>query len=81
MIGVRWWPGLPCALLAACGSGSDEGVGGVSASEARALNEAAAMLDARADQTRTGEAGLNPAAMAAARADRGRIAPANVATP
>lgn len=77
----KWWPALSCALLAACGSGSDDGVGGVSASEARALNDAAAMLDARAGQTRTGEVGLNPAATAAARADRGRTAPANVAAP
>lgn len=34
--------------LAACGSAADDdGVGGVSAGEAKALNEAAAMLDAR----------------------------------
>jgi len=39
---------LPGALLASCGS-SDRGerVGGVSASEAQALNEAAEMLDTR----------------------------------
>lgn len=38
---------LPLAL-AACGEGaSGDGVGGVSASEARALNEAAEMLDNR----------------------------------
>lgn len=43
-----------CALLAlslslsACGTAEDEpGVGGISASEARALNEAAQMLDSR----------------------------------
>jgi hypothetical protein len=36
------------ALLAGCGSSDrDEGVGGVSASEAQALNEAAEMLDSR----------------------------------
>jgi hypothetical protein len=32
-------------LLAACGSPSDDGVGGVSRSEAEALNDAAEMLD------------------------------------
>ncbi|CAN5290345.1 hypothetical protein BH10PSE12_BH10PSE12_10850 [soil metagenome] len=31
--------------LTGCGSGGDAGVGGVSPSEARALNEAATMLD------------------------------------
>lgn len=36
-------------VLTACGQSSDsDGVGGVSAGEARALNDAAAMLDARA---------------------------------
>lgn len=37
------------ALLAtsACGSGNDDGVGGVTATEARALNDAAEMLDGR----------------------------------
>ncbi|WHO40059.1 hypothetical protein PMI04_005555 [Sphingobium sp. AP49] len=57
--------------LGACGSGQQDGVGGVSASEASALNEAAASLDAR-----TGAAmprpNLNPAAAAAARVDRDR---------
>ncbi len=69
---------LACVLLAACGSGSDDGVGGVSASEASALNDAAAMLD----DARSGapsQAGLNPAAAAAARADRQRAAPDNQA--
>ena len=33
-------------LLAACGSDGDAGAGGVTRGEARALNEAAAMLDA-----------------------------------
>lgn len=58
--------------LAACGSGSESGVGGVSASEASALNDAAAMLDARAGDAQAGDVGLNPAARAAAEADRGR---------
>jgi hypothetical protein len=35
-------------LLSACGSPSSESVGGVSRSEAEALNDAAAMLDANA---------------------------------
>lgn len=34
--------------LGACNSGQDDGVGGVSAAEASALNAAAAQLDARA---------------------------------
>lgn len=61
--------------LAACGSESGDGVGGVSASEASALNDAAAALDARAGAAQRGDAGLNPAATAAARADRDRRAP------
>ncbi|NWK95404.1 hypothetical protein DM806_06935 [Sphingobium lactosutens] len=67
-----------CLLLglAGCGSGSDDGVGGVSASEARALNEVAATLDAQTGTVQDGQDGLNPAAQAAAAADRGRIAPA-----
>ena len=52
--------------LAACGSASGDGVGGVSASEASALNDAAAMLDARTGAARTDENALNPAATAAA---------------
>ncbi len=41
-------------LLGACGTNdSAEGPGGVTVSEARALNEAAAMLDARAENTQT----------------------------
>ncbi|SCW67623.1 hypothetical protein SAMN02927924_02043 [Sphingobium faniae] len=63
--------------LTACGSASGDGVGGVSASEASALNDAAAMLDARAGQARNEDAGLNPAAMTALRADRDRLAPAD----
>lgn len=66
--------------LAACGSGERDGVGGVSASEAQALNEAATRLDAQAGAAQSGEAGLNPAAQAAARADRDRV-PANAARP
>ncbi|MHA6768151.1 hypothetical protein [Sphingobium ummariense] len=63
-------------VLAGCGSG--DGVGGVSASEASALNDAAAMLDARAGAAQR-DAGddLNPAARAASRADRGRTVPVN----
>lgn len=61
--------------LGACGSGSPDGVGGVSASEASALNDAAAMLDAQRGAAQSGDAGLNPAASTAARADRGRIEP------
>mgnify|MGYP001237117105 CR=1 FL=1 len=38
---------LAC-LLAACGSSDDDSVGGVTASEARELNEAAALLDVNA---------------------------------
>ncbi|HUD93161.1 hypothetical protein [Sphingobium sp.] len=67
-------PTLLC--LAGCGSGSDDGVGGVSASEARALNEVAATLDTQAGTAQGAQEGLNPAARAAATADRGRIAPA-----
>lgn len=66
--------------LAACGSGERDGVGGVSASEAQALNEAAARLDAQAGAAQSGQAGLNPAAQAAARADRDRV-PANATQP
>lgn len=41
-------------LLGACGANdSAEGPGGVTAGEARALNEAAAMLDARADNAQS----------------------------
>ncbi|MEJ7934565.1 hypothetical protein WG907_09885 [Sphingobium sp. AN558] len=61
--------------LAACGSAPDEGVGGVSASEASALNDAAAMLDARSGDAKTLSGNINPAATAAARADRKRVAP------
>jgi len=39
----------PCLLLASCGAADDDpGVGGVTAGEARALNDAAAMLDRNA---------------------------------
>ncbi|AOF97933.1 putative lipoprotein [Sphingobium sp. RAC03] len=61
--------------LGACGSEPSDGVGGVSASEASALNDAAAMLDAQRGVAQSGDAGLNPAASAAAGADRGRVAP------
>ncbi len=68
-------------LLGGCGSASGDGVGGVSASEAEALNDAAAMLDARSGAAQAGDAGLNPAAAAAARADRNRVAPAEPPAP
>jgi hypothetical protein len=61
------------AGLAGCGPGSGEGAGGVSASEARALNDAAAMLDERRTATQGDATAMNPAAAAAARADRGRV--------
>ena len=67
--------------LTACGSGSPDGVGGVSASEASALNDAAAMLDAQKGAAQNYNAGRNPAASAAARADRGGVAPAPAANP
>ena len=69
MVGV--WKGLLLTLcLAGCGSdpSADDGV---SASEARALNEAAAQLDAQAGAARPKDVGLNPAAMAGAQAERG----------
>ena len=65
----------PAMALAACGSGSSDGVGGVSAGEAKALNEAAAQLDARTGAAQSNDPGLNPAAVTAARADRRRTAP------
>ncbi|QGP78995.1 hypothetical protein [Sphingobium sp. CAP-1] len=72
-------PLMALLALAACGSGDQagdqDGVGGVSAGDAQALNDAAARLDAQAGAAQTGEAGLNPAATAAARADRNRVAP------
>ena len=67
--------------LTACGSGSPDGVGGVSASEASALNDAAAMLDAQKGAAQNDNAGLNPAASTAARADRGRGTPAPASNP
>ncbi|MBB6123162.1 hypothetical protein [Sphingobium subterraneum] len=43
---------LASAALTGCGSsGEDDGVGGVTQGEARALNEAAEMLDSRVDTT------------------------------
>jgi hypothetical protein len=66
---------LMIAGLAACGSGEpQDGVGGVSASDARALNDAAARLDAQG-RARDGAPGLNPAATVAAGADRDRTPP------
>lgn len=63
----RLMPIAALLLVAACGEGSGEGVGGVSASEARALNEAAEMLDARMPDVDTAAAanGSNAAAPAA----------------
>jgi len=50
--GPMLWAGiaplLPLAVLLAGCDGGNQGVGGVSADEARALNEAAEMLDNRA---------------------------------
>jgi len=66
---------IPAMALAACGSGSQDGVGGVSAGEAEALNAAAASLDARTGAAQSADPGLNPAAVAAARADRKRSSP------
>ncbi|WP_298394871.1 hypothetical protein [Sphingobium sp.] len=68
-------PLLATLALAACGSGDQDGVGGVSAGEARALNAAAARLDAQAGAAHSDAPALNPAATAAARADRNRTAP------
>ncbi|MEA3389064.1 hypothetical protein [Sphingobium sp. CCH11-B1] len=61
------------AMLTGCGSGDQDGVGGVSAGDAKALNEAAARLDA--EPRGSTDAGLNPAATGAARADRERRPP------
>lgn len=45
---IRLFAGLMLAALAACGaSDNDPGVGGVTAGEAQALNDAAEMLDQR----------------------------------
>lgn len=64
------------ALLVSCGpaEGEGDGVGGLTAAQADALNRAAARVDAQ--DVPTGDAGptLNPAAQAAARADRRREA-------
>ncbi|MEJ7926328.1 hypothetical protein WG908_06090 [Sphingobium sp. AN641] len=60
------------AWLAGCDSEPADGVGGVSASEASALNDAASMLDTRADEALPVDGSVNPAASAAARADRHR---------
>lgn len=38
---------LAVTALSSCGASESDGVGGVTASEARALNEAAEMLDSR----------------------------------
>ncbi|WP_336970217.1 hypothetical protein [Sphingobium aromaticiconvertens] len=50
-------------LLSACGS--DAGVGGVTASEADALNAAAATLDERSSAAQSPDVSLNPAAVTA----------------
>ncbi|MFC3442233.1 hypothetical protein ACFOKF_13740 [Sphingobium rhizovicinum] len=68
-------PLIAALALGACGSGDQDGVGGVSAGEARALNEVAARLDAQAGAAQTDAPALNPAATTAVRADRNRIAP------
>lgn len=63
-------------LLVSCGpaEGESDGVGGLTAAQADALNRAAARVDAQ--DAPTGDTGpsLNPAAAAAARADRHREA-------
>lgn len=65
---------LPLCLMA-CGSDPTDGAGGVSASEASALNQAAAQLDAQKGAAEAGEAGLNPAAVRAAQTDRDHSGP------
>ena len=73
---IRFQTGL-LALLCLAGCGSEPAADGVGAAgEARALNEAAAELDAQAGAALPDDPGLNPAARAAARAERGRTAPA-----
>lgn len=59
---------LLLSLASACGSGGNDGVGGVSASEAEALNAAAARLDAQQGSAETLKTQLNPAATRAAAA-------------
>ena len=68
-------PTIAMLVLAGCGSEESDGVGGVSASDARALNEAAAKLDAQGEARTAPSPGGNPAARAAARADRDDDAP------
>jgi hypothetical protein len=70
---MRYLSGLMfLALLTGCGSSESDGVGGVSASDARALNEAAAMLDARVGVTDDKVGDLNRAARMAADRQRGQ---------
>lgn len=53
LIAVSTFPVL-AVFLAACGASDDAaGVGGVTAREAQALNQAAEMLDTRAERTDT----------------------------
>lgn len=59
---------LLLSLASACGSGGNDGVGGVSASEADALNAAAARLDAQQGSAEMPRTQLNPAATRAAAA-------------
>lgn len=61
---------LLLSLASACGSGGNDGVGGVSASEADALNAAAARLDAQQGSAEAPKAQLNPAATRAATAQK-----------
>lgn len=61
---------LLLSLASACGAGGDDGVGGVSASEADALNAAAARLDAQQGSAETPKTQLNPAATRAATAEK-----------
>lgn len=61
---------LLLSLASACGSGGNDGVGGVSASEADALNAAAARLDAQQGSAEAPRTQLNPAATRAAAAQK-----------
>ncbi len=73
MIGLG--PALLLLLsLGGCGSSDDGDASGLAPGEARALNDAAAELDAR-NHPPQDDAGINPAAMSAARARREQTGP------
>lgn len=61
---------LILSLASGCGSGGNDGVGGVSASEADALNAAAARLDAQQGSAEAPRTQVNPAATRAAAAQK-----------